>query len=317
MIELPGGFWAGWIVVLSVGSFAVLGWLIFSVYFQKGPPHEDVCWDESLTEGDAPAPMWWFWLVFTLMIFSVVYLILYPGLGSFAGVLEWSQGHHLEHARRMHEKEFAALTASKSELDSVSLARDRSAMASARSLYQTHCASCHGDDARGQANQYPDLSNPHWQWGADEAAVVQSIAEGRQAVMPGWGSVLNDQQIDAVHGYVMALAESRSPPADSLGGQVYVQTCAACHGAQAKGNSALGAPDLTDEEWLYGASPESVMRSIVHGRQGVMPAHAERLSAFQIRLLAVWLLHGNVVDNDSSAVNIFEPRSATALSEPQ
>ena len=71
MIELPGGFWAGWIVVLSVGSFAVLGWLIFSVYFQKGPPHEDVCWDESLTRDDAPAPMWWFWLVFTLKIISV------------------------------------------------------------------------------------------------------------------------------------------------------------------------------------------------------------------------------------------------------
>lgn len=295
VIELPSGFWSGWIIVLTVGSFCVLALLVYSVYFRDGPEHEDVVWDGNLREGDAPAPLWWFWLILVSMVFSVIYLLLYPGLGSFAGALRWSQAHQLAHSTAAYQKEFAQQNDNLMALPLDELARDARAMKAAKSIFATNCSTCHGALGVGQANRFPNLADTDWQWGGSFDAVRHSIAEGRNGVMPPWGSVLDDRQIHAIADYLAALTTAAAEPADdAVGKQSYLKNCAVCHQADATGNPQLGAPDLTDAIWLYGGSRETIMASIRDGRSGVMPAQKHRLTPLQIRLVTAWLVNRKI-----------------------
>ncbi len=166
-------------------------------------------------------------------------------------------------------------------------------MALGRSLFLNTCINCHGSDARG-ATGFPNLTDNDWLHGGEPKDIIESITHGREGIMPAWGSVLGPQGVDEVAAYVLTLS-GRSAPADkAAAGAARFAVCAACHGADGKGNQVIGAPNLTDDIWLYGGSTEAIRQSITAGRHGQMPAH-QWLGDDKIRLLAAYvysLSHG-------------------------
>jgi cytochrome c oxidase cbb3-type subunit 3 len=293
MASIATGFWAGWVAVITIVSALGLGWLVVSVYFGRGDTAEveHQIWDETLREGATPAPLWWFWMIVALLAGSVVYLILYPGFGSYAGVLRWSQGGQIAASLERHEQRFGPVREEIATTGLAELQRDEAAMQTAWHLFNNHCTACHGADARGQADMFPDLRDAAWQWGSGEQPLTQTIAQGRQAVMPGWQAVLNDDGVARMADYVIALGAGTAP-ADGEGATAYRTYCSACHGPDGNGMALLGAPALNDGDWLYGGSPAAVRESIAAGRAGVMPPFGERLDGAQIKLLTAWLASG-------------------------
>jgi cytochrome c oxidase cbb3-type subunit 3 len=292
MASVAHGFWAGWVVTITVVSMIGLGWLLVNVYFARGDSAEMAheTWDETLQEGTTPPPLWWFWLILGLLAASVVYLILYPGLGSYAGTLRWSLGGQIAASLASYEERFGPERQRIAATPAAELQQDTRAMRTAWHLFNDQCTACHGGDARGQAGLFPDLGNASWQWGGSEAELLQTITAGRQAVMPGWQAVLNDDGVANMADYVLSLASGTAAPSETA--TLYMSYCSACHGPQGAGTALLGAPALNDGEWLYGGTAAAVRESIALGRMGVMPAFGERLDAAQVKLLAAWLASG-------------------------
>lgn len=294
MADLPNAFWSGWIAVITVVSVLGLAWLVITIYFPRGKTeqqdgHEgkEPVWDETLKEGSHAPPLWWFWMIFGAMIFSVVYLMLFPGVGAFQGTLNWSQGSRLaesyEEIRRTYQAERVAIVeATLSELQN-----DTALMENAGRLFSRNCAACHGDDGRGQASLFPNLMDIDWQWGGSPEQIEQSIRSGRNAMMPPWLASLSEEGVTQVTGYVQTLTEGGDQ--NHPGKVQYDAFCIACHGPDGTGNPLLGAPNLADNVWLYGGSAEAISESISAGRQGVMPAFADRLDDTQIKLLVAYL----------------------------
>ena len=302
-------FWSGWLSGIVILSLGALVWLLVSVWRGGGDAHPDAVWDGDLREVGNPAPLWWLLLMVALLAYSAVYLVLYPGLGNWSGALKWSQQGQLECRLHADEQRYGAVRARWRGATASELAADPQAMRSAAHLYQLHCATCHGIDARGQA-QFPDLTDDAWQWGGLEMQIAASITNGRTAVMPPWGALLKDEGVAQMRDYLLALSEGGGDgDGGSSGGgdgseahaqarQQFAQFCAACHGADARGNPTLGAPDLTDAASLYGNTPAAIAHSITAGRTGVMPAWNTRLDETQIRLLAAWLVNGAPMDEN-------------------
>ena len=292
MANLPSDFWGGWVAVITIVSLIGLAWLVYSVYFvnrsDAGVAHQ--VWDETLREGTAAAPLWWFWLIVALLAFTVIYLMLYPGLGSYRGTLQWSQGGRLAESAARYDAEFGAERARIAAADPETLRGDAAVLRSATSVFRNNCAACHGEDAGGQAKAFPNLKDREWQWGGETAQLEQTITAGRQAVMPGWQAALGDTGVSAVADYVISL--SRIEPGRlgvAEGRRLFGLYCTACHGADGGGNAALGAPPLNDGSWLYGGSTLDVRKTIAVGRNGVMPPFAERLEPAQIKMLVALL----------------------------
>ena len=291
MADMPNEFWSGWIITLTVVSVLGLIWLIFSVYFSKDETEEfaSPVWDETLQEGNNPAPMWWFWMILAALIFSAGYLMLYPGLGSFSGVLKWSQGGRLDKSLTAYAYQYADTHKMIKQSSFETLQQDEKIMASAKRVFQQNCAACHGMEGQGQAMTFPNLIDEEWQWGSTHIDVENTIRHGRQAVMVAWQAVLGDDGVTEVVNYVKSLSSNETVEANENGKQKFQQFCIACHGTEGKGNQVLGAPDLTDDIWLYGDSDEQLHHSISLGRNGIMPAFDRRLSDAQIRMLVAWL----------------------------
>lgn len=291
MPDLPAGFWSGWIIVLAVTGFAGLAWLVVSIYLQPhARTHEDdePVWDETLREGSSPAPMWWFWFILAAMVFSVIYLMLYPGLGSYAGALKWSQGGQFAEHQQDFTSEFADVRAAMLQQATAELALNPQAMDAAQTLFSANCSACHGAGASGQANMFPDLRDTDWQWGGTPEQIEQTIRNGRTAVMIPWQAVLGEEGVSNVAAFVQTMAAGGN--LEGHPGQAqYMQLCIACHGPTGDGNPLLGAPRLNDAIWLYGGSEEVVAHSISLGRNGQMPAFGERLDDLEIKLLVAWL----------------------------
>lgn len=292
---MPSDFWAGYIVVITGVTFVALVWFVANVYFSPADDAEieHQVWDHDLREGNAPAPIWWFWLIFSLMVVSVVYLLLYPGLGNYNGVLEWSQGGEVESSRAAYVASFGDERARIAATEIDVLAGDPAMVAAGRRVYTVHCAACHGTEAEGQASLFPDLTDEHWQWGATAAAIEETIRSGRTAVMPPLLAALGEDSVAGLARYVVALNDGTA--ADSVHDAARTQfaaLCGACHGADATGNTVLGAPDLTAGAWTYGGGFDQIFRSIAEGRTGQMPAFGDKLDTTQIRLLGAWLRAG-------------------------
>ena len=292
MTDMPTEFWSGWVVVITLASLGGLAWFVISVYFSVDDSHapgEGPRWDGNLREGSNPAPMWWFWLLFGLMVLTVIYLILYPGLGSFRGALKWSQGGRLDQSIEAFNEEFGGSRRLVAEAQIATLQEDASIMASAKRVYDRNCAVCHGYDAAGQASLFPNLLDDEWQWGSTAEDIEKTIRAGRTAAMVGWQQVLGDGGVENVASYIRVLG---SNDANGHAGQAqYNQFCVACHGVDGAGNHLLGAPSLVDGVWLYGDSDEALHESIANGRTGIMPAFDDRLDDAQIRMLVAWLTH--------------------------
>jgi len=247
-------------------------------------------WDGDLEEYNNPLPRWWLGLFIITIVFGVAYLIIYPGLGNFAGTAGWTQAkqHAAEvtDAQTKLEKHLAGLGDKSIE----ELAVNEKAMSTARNLFGLNCSTCHGSDARG-AKGFPNLTDNDWLWGGSAETIQQTISQGRTGVMPAWGSVLGDKGVEEVAMYVLSLGGRKVPNDMKAAGQVRFATmCVACHGVDGKGNQTLGAPNLTDDVWLYGGTIETVRESIAKGRTNQMPAHAELLGPMKTKLLAAYVL---------------------------
>lgn len=291
MADLPTEFWGGWVTVLTVVSLIGLLWLLLSVYFGANG-HDDEplpTWDENLQEGTKAPPMWWFWMILAILVFSDIYLVLYPGLGTFKGALNWSQGSRLIEASATYEKDFQGVRRLVQVAPLETLHEDAELMASAQRVFVQNCAGCHGADAMGQAARFPNLKDSSWQWGAGAAQIEHSVRDGRQAAMPGWLDALGEDGVQNVAGYVRTLSSDDGPPAEHPGKAQYETLCVACHMIDGSGNTALGAPSLADRYWLYGNSDDALTYSIAHGRKGIMPAFGDRLDEVQLRMLVAWL----------------------------
>lgn len=290
MADLPSQFWGGWIAVITLVSLAGLAWLTLSVYFTPNEEHDSALepvWDEDLREGSNSPPLWWFWMLLAAMVFSLVYLMLYPGLGTYSGLLNWSQGSRIMDSYGAFEERFAEQRAAIVASTIAEIQDDQALMDTADRIFKRECSACHGADGRGQADLFPNLKDIDWQWGGSPEQIEQTIRAGRSAMMPAWQSILGDGNVAPVAEYVLALG---SPDAPTHGGKAaYEQYCAACHGIEGGGNVLLGAPNLADSSWLYGAERTAVMTSIADGRNGLMPAFANRLDETEIRLLVAML----------------------------
>ena len=291
---MPADFWAGWVFVLTVASVLALSWFVFSIYFGNGgreqaeqAESESPVWDGDLREGDHPAPMWWFWLILASLVFSVVYLMLYPGLGSYSGALQWSQGGRLQESRADWQALFGPSRTAAEEASLEDLQRNPALMATAERLFARECAACHGAEAQGQARLFPNLRDAEWQWGGTPRDIETSIRNGRTAVMVGWEAALGDEGVAQVVDYVQKMPAGL--PAEHPGKARYDTLCIACHGIDGRGQPLLGGPDLTNDIYLYGGDTAALEESIRNGRSGEMPAFGARLDDLQIKLLVAWL----------------------------
>lgn len=250
-------------------------------------------WDGDLEELNNPLPRWWLGLFIITVIFGAAYLVFYPGMGNFAGTSKWSSVGEYQAQMQVQRANFEARLASLKDHSLRELAGNGSAMATAKNLFGANCAGCHGSDARG-AKGFPNLTDQDWLWGGDEQRLLESIAQGRHGIMPALGSVLGETGVNEVASYVVSLSGGKAP-ADwiAAGEQRFQMLCVACHGTDAKGNTLLGAPNLTDNIWLYGGDFDSVRATIANGRDNQMPAHQDLLGDTKVKLLAAYVLSLN------------------------
>jgi cytochrome c oxidase cbb3-type subunit 3 len=308
MSDFTSDFWGLYVAVLTIVSILACGVLLYSMgKMRVQPPAQKAqakgtdttghVWDEDLAEYNNPLPRWWMWLFYITIVFSLVYLVLYPGLGRFKGVLDWTSAGAYANERKDFDDKVKPLYAKYLAMDIKAVAADPQAHAMGERLFLNRCAQCHGSDAGGSKG-FPNLRDADWLYGGDPETIKESITNGRNGIMPPFGAVLGGEGVKNVANYVRTLS---GLPADSLRAQLgkplFAQNCAACHGPEGKGNQQLGAPNLTDRIWLYSGSEPVIMETITRGRGEAsavtrMPAHKDDLDEGKIQLLAayVWSL---------------------------
>ena len=292
--DFATGFWSGWIIALTLLGLAFVAALLHMS--ARGNIQSDPeVWDDDLREGNAPPPQWWFWLFASSIIFSCAYLVLYPGLGGWRGALEWTQFSQHQQAQQYYDSRYSAMHEQWRTDSFAELAANPEAMTTAALLFADNCSACHGRQGRGQANMFPDLTDGVWQWGGADEEVHRSVREGRTAQMPSQLAALGGMQAAEAMADYVATGLQNSEAHQKAAAQ-FAAVCATCHGADGRGNATLGAPDLTDDVWLYGNSREQILESFVAGRQGEMPAQKARMDPARIRLLAAWIATGAIND---------------------
>jgi len=295
MADFTSGFWSWYVIVGVVGGIAGMFWL--NRWMSVGPrprAGEKVktmghVWDEDLQELNNPLPRWWLNLFYVTLFFGVGYLALYPGLGTYRGLLGWTETGQYDREIAAADKQYGPLYEKYSKQDLQVLATDREALKTGERLFVNYCSSCHGSDAGGGPG-FPNLRDDDWLYGGDPQTIQTTIMNGRQAAMPAWGAVLGPDGVSNVAEYVLSLSgRGTDTAAVAAGKEKFQQLCVACHGPEGKGNQAMGAPNLTDNIWLYGGSKKIIMQTIDKGRNGRMPAHAEFLGEAKVHLLAAYV----------------------------
>jgi len=296
MADFTSGFWSPFIAAVTIVSILGLLWLTWVQSHGRKPdpnaPPETMghVWDGDLAEYNNPLPKWWLNLFYITLVWGIGYLIAYPGLGAFAGVLGWTQLTQYEAEVASADATYGPLFERFQGAPLTTLVTDDEALTMGKRLYATYCTQCHGADAGG-ARGFPNLTDQDWQYGGAPEAIEQTILAGRMGIMPGWASILGDAEVERVTSYVEHLAGREVAAATvAAGKEVYDTTCVACHGADGAGNPLLGAPRLTDDIWLYGGSRSRIVESIAKGRNGVMPAHREFLGEAKVHLLAAYVM---------------------------
>jgi cytochrome c oxidase cbb3-type subunit III len=248
-------------------------------------------WDEDLRELNNPLPRWWMWLFVITVVFAAVYLAFYPGLGTYQGSLKWSSAGQHQAETDKHLASMAPVYAKYKTMSAEDMAKDSAAMGIGERLYLNNCATCHGSDGRGSKG-FPNLADKDWMGGQGAEYVAKVIKEGRTGVMPPMGPALGaPEDVKNVAQYVLSLSGSAHDSIAASQGQTKFATCAACHGADAKGNHALGAPNLTDKIWLHGAGEAAIVKAINQGITNNMPAQGRLLTDDQVRVLAAYVLN--------------------------
>lgn len=247
-------------------------------------------WDGDLQEFNNPLPRWWLGLFQLTVVFSIGYLILYPGSGIYDGTLNWSQTDQYEQQVAEADARYGEVFAGYVAQDLSAMKQDDDAMEAGLNIYGNECAQCHGSDARG-AHGFPNLTDDAWLWGGSYEQITATLTNGRNGIMPPWGAALGGEpSVTQVAHYVRSLSGLEHDAAQATAGQQkYMLFCVACHGPDGGGNQLLGAPNLADGDWLYDASIATISDIINNGRNNQMPAFGEKLSDDQIKVLAAYV----------------------------
>ena len=293
MSDFTSEFWSIYIAVLTLfGIFAcmVLLWAAGRTRVKIGGDNTTGhVWDEDMREMNNPLPRWWVWMFVITTVFSLAYLFFYPGLGAYAGSLGWTQDGELKSDLSDANKHLEPLYARFAGMPPEKVAADAQAMAIGERLFMNNCAQCHGSDARGSKG-FPNLSDTDWLHGGTPEKIIESITKGRTGTMPALGAAVgNSEDLKNLSHYVLSLSKS---PHDSLRaalGKPKYAACAACHGADGKGNQALGAPNLSDDIWLHGWGEPAITAIVNQGKVNQMPGQEGKLGEAQIRLLGIYV----------------------------
>lgn len=293
-------FWSWYISILSLGTIAALTWLLFATRKGQRPDNVEETTGHSydgIEEYDNPLPQWWFMLFVATIIFALAYLVLYPGLGNYKGILPgyedgWTGVNQWKKEMAKADEQYGPLFAKYAAMPLEEVAQDEQALKMGSRLFASNCSVCHGSDAKGSYG-FPNLTDNDWLYGGQPETIKTTILHGRTAAMPAWKDVIGEEGVKNTAAYVRSLADLKQPEgitADLAAGQKIFQTnCSVCHGADGKGLQALGAPNLTDRIWLYGSSFAQVQQSIRHGRNGQMPAQEAFLGNDKVHLLAAYV----------------------------
>ena len=246
-------------------------------------------YDEDLTELNNPLPRWWMILFILTIVFALVYVFLFPALGGLAGSLGWSSRGELAADQAKADAEMKQVYADFVGKPADVLSQDTRAMGIGQRLFINNCATCHGSDARGSKG-FPDLTDRDWIHGGSPEKIEETITLGRIGTMPPMvAAVGTPQDVHNVAHYVLSLSGSAHDSIAAAAGRPKFAVCAACHGADGKGNAAIGAPNLADKIWLHGWGEEAIAAMVNNGKTNVMPPQGGRLTAEQIHVLAAYV----------------------------
>ena len=297
---MMSGGWSWYVIALVALNIGGCVWLLWWTAKRRpgdpAPTDTSHVWDGDITEYNKPLPKWWINLFWITLIFGIGYIAWYPGFGNFAGYGKWtSQQEHAQSKAAYDAKLEETFAPYKGQPINV-LAANRDAVKLGRSIFNNTCATCHGSSATG-AIGYPNLTDDIWHWGGTPDRVLETVLDGREGVMPEWGTVLTGMGGENAVDYVVAYVRTLSNPDKSLyndymasqGKKLYEGICVACHGIDGKGNPEIGAPNLTDDYWLYGGDTASLIATISKGRHGSMPAHRALLGETRVRLVAAYV----------------------------
>lgn len=288
-------FWSLWIIVLTLTNLVLLLWILFANRKRAVTGDEST---EAKTTGhvydgieeyDNPLPRWWFGLFLGTFIFTVGYLIAYPGLGNWKGVLGWTAVGELEGHQEEAQEIYAQTYGVYAKMPITELANNPDALKMGFRLFSNNCAVCHGSDGGGNPG-FPNLTDKDWLYGGTPDKILETITHGRIAAMPAWLGVFGETGIANTAEYVLKLSGNEYDEAKAaIGAKLFETNCVVCHGADGKGSHLVGAPDLTDNIWLYGGKPQTIRQTIREGRRGEMPAQKEVLKEDKIHLLAAYV----------------------------
>ena len=316
MSDFVNDFWSIYIGVLTAAALVVCVALLMAMSSKRKAPgakpqlHGHV-WDEDLAEYNNPLPRWWIGLFYITIVFSVVYLVVYPGFGSYAGVSAWTSSGQYDAEAKQAEDRFGPTFSRYLEQGLAVVAADAEARAIGQRLFLNYCAQCHGSDAGGGIG-FPSLRDKDWLYGGEPETIKASIMEGRNGVMPALGSVVGGREgALQVANYVLSLGGRAHDEIKAVFGKEKFVVCSGCHGMDGKGGKAVGAPNLTDDIWLYGGSQDAIVETILMGRKGLMPAHKDFLGEAKVHVLAAYIYSLSVEPGVGPAQKAYgEPKPA-------
>ena len=290
-----GTFWNLWIIGLTLTNLALVLWVLLA---NRKVAVSDQDEEENKTTGhvydgieeyDNPLPRWWFIMFIVTFVYAGVYLLVYPGLGSWPGLFGWTSVKELRGHQQQADARYADTFGTYANTPIEELAQNPDAMKMGLRLFSNNCAVCHGADGGGNYG-FPNLTDHDWLYGGTPDKIKETITLGRKGAMPAWGALMGETGVVNVSEYVLQMSGQEHDAAKAeLGAKLFNQNCVACHGVDGKGNQALGAPNLTDDIWLYGGEPQDTRATLRNGRNGVMPAQQELLKADRIHLLAAYV----------------------------
>ncbi len=294
MSDFTSNFWSVYVAALTVVSILACAILLWVTGRKKVAANADNTtghvWDEDLRESNNPLPRWWVGLFIITIVYGVGYLVVYPGLGSYAGEFGWSTRGEYAAEVKTANKELEPLYSRFAGMPPEQLAGDVPAMGIGERLFMNNCAQCHGSDARGSKG-FPNLADADWLHGGTPDKIMETVVKGRTGVMPPMAAAVGSpDDVRNVAHYVLSLSGSPHDSVRAQLGKSKFTACVACHGTDGKGNQAVGAPNLADDTWLHGWGEQAIVNIINAGKTNQMPAQEGKLTEGQIKVLAsyVW-----------------------------
>ena len=292
MSDFVNAGWAWYVAGLTILSLLFCVFILVVASKRKVMADDNTTghvWDEDLREMNNPLPRWWMWLFIITVVFAALYLALYPGLGTNPGTFKWTSTGQWEAEQEKAHSAMAPVYAKFKTMSAADLAKDSAAMGIGERLFVNNCAQCHGSDAHGSKG-FPNLTDSDWLGGSGPEYIAKTVTGGRTGMMPPMAAAVGTpEDVRNVANYVLSLSGSAHNNLAAELGKPKFGACAACHGADGKGNQALGAPNLTDKVWLHGWGEDAVIAMVNAGKVNVMPAFEKRLSAEQIQVLAAYV----------------------------